>query len=153
MQPFPDRSRCVLNRLFQGTFPNDSHAPAEAVERFCMPPVAIDISLEFLHPELLVGSRGGCVTTTFVSMPETTVNEHHRPVLREHDIRDAGQLFDMKSIPKPLGKKNGTKCPFRPSVLSADARHHAAALWSGRYTHDAQELNTLVIPEKSRGED
>ncbi len=93
-----------------------------------MAPVAIDIPLKFLPPELLVGPRSSCVATAFMAVPEATVDEHHRPVLREHKVGRAGQLAHMKSISKPSGEKKGAKRSFRPSVLSANARHHAAAL-------------------------
>ena len=98
-------------------------------------PIAIDISLEFLSPEILIRPGSGCVSAAFVSVPEATVDEHHRPVLREHKVGGAGQLPHMKSISKPSGEKKRAKCSFRPSVLSSDARHHAAALWSGRDAH------------------
>src|SRR3546814_6408881 len=46
----------------------------------------------------------------------------------------------MKSISKTPGEKEGAKYPFRPGVLSANARHHAAALRSGRNAHGLEHL-------------
>lgn len=135
MKPLLNRSCSVLDRMLQSAFPDDGHTPAKSLEHLHMSPVAIDIALEFLSPKLLVGSGGGGVATTFVSMPEAAVDKHHRPVLREHKVRGAGQLFDMKSISESSGKQKGAKRLFRPGVLSANARHHAAALWSGRDAH------------------
>lgn len=89
MQPPLNRTCSVLDRMLQSAFPNDGHAPAKSVEYFHMMPVAIDIPLEFLPPELLVGPRSGRVATALVSMPETTVDEHCRPVLREHKVGGA----------------------------------------------------------------
>jgi len=135
MQPLLNRLRSVLDRMLQRAFPDDCHAPAKRVEHLHMAPVAIDIPLKFLPPELFVGLGRGCVAAAFMPVPETTVDEHHRPVLREHKIGGAWQLAHMKSISKPSGEKKGAKRSFRPGVLSANARHHAAALRCGRDAH------------------
>lgn len=135
MQPLLDCPCSILGRMLQSALPDDGHAPAKSVEHRRMTPVALDISFEFVPPELLVGSGSGRVTTTFVSMPETAVDEHRRLVLREYKVGGSGQLSDMKPIPESSGKKKGPKCPFRPSILSANARHHPAALRSGRDAH------------------
>lgn len=135
MQPLINRLRCFLDRVLQGAFPNDGCAPAKSTEQLYMAPVPIDISLKFLPPEILIGPRSGCVAAPFMSVPETAVDEYHRPVLREHKVGGAGQLFRMKSIPQPSGKEKGPQCPFRPCVLSTNARHHAAALRSGGDAH------------------
>src|SRR3546814_18899434 len=46
----------------------------------------------------------------------------------------------MKSISKTPGEKEGAKYPFRHGVLSANARHHAAALRSARNAHGLEHL-------------
>lgn len=140
MQPLLNCLRRIFDRMLQSTFPDNSHAPAKSVEHFCMTSVAVDIPLEFLPPELLVGSGSGCVAATFMSVPETAVDEYHRPVFREHKVRGTGQRSHMKSISKPSGEKKGTKRSFWPSVLPANTRHHAAALRSG---HDAHGLGGI----------
>jgi len=135
MQPLLNRSRSVLDRTLQGALPDGGHAPAKSPERLHVPPVAVDIAQELPLPELFVGPGCGGVAAAFVSMPKAAVDEHHRPVLRENKVRGARQRSDMKSISEPLGEKKGAKSPFRPSVLSANVRHHAAALRGGRDAH------------------
>lgn len=135
MQPFVDQSRSVLDRMLQRALPDDGHTPAKSPKRLHVSPVAVDIAQELPLPELFVGPGCGGVAAAFVSMPEAAVDEHHRPVLREHKVRRAGQLSDMKSIAKSPGEKKGAKGSFRPGVLSANARHHAAALRGGRDAH------------------
>ena len=135
MQPLLNQSCSVLDRMFQRALPDDGHTPAKSPERFHVSPVAINIVQEFPLPELLVGSRGSGIAATFVPMPEAAMDEHHRPVLWEHKVRGAGQLSDMKSIAKSPGKEKRSKGSLRPSSLSADARHHAAALRGGRDAH------------------
>src|SRR3546814_12151521 len=105
-----------------------------------MAPVASDISLEFLPPEIFIGPGSGCVAAAFMSVPEAAMDEHHCFALREHKVGGAGQPPHMKSISKTPGEKEGAKYPFRPGVLSANARHHAAALRSGRNAHGLEHL-------------
>lgn len=140
MQPIINRLRSPLDRVLQGALPDDRHAPAESMEHLRMAPVASDISLEFLPPEIFIGPGSGCVAAAFMSMPEAAVDENHRTVLRKHKVRGAGQLSDMKSISESPGEKKGAKYPFRPGVLSANARHHTAALRGGRNAHGLECL-------------
>lgn len=140
MQPLLNRLRSLLDRVLQGALPDDCDAPAESVEHLRMAPVASDISLEFLPPEIFIGPGSGCVAAAFMSVPEATMDKHHRPVLWEHKVGGAGQSPHMKSISKTPREKKGAKYPFRPSVLSANARHHAAALRCGRNTHGLEHL-------------
>lgn len=135
MQPLLYSLRRVFDRVLQSALPDDGHSPAKCAEHLCMAPVASDILLEFLPPEVLIALGGGCVAAAFMSVPETAVDEYHRPVLWKHKIWGARQRSHMKSIPKPFGEKNGTKHPFRLGILSANARHHATALRSGRDAH------------------
>lgn len=140
MQPLINRLRSLLDRVLQGALPDDRHAPAESVEHLYMAPVASDISLEFLPPEIFIGPGSGCVAAAFMSVPEAAMDEHHCSALREHKVGGAGQPPHMKSISKTPGEKKGAKYPFRPGVLSANARHHAAALRRGRNAHGIEHL-------------
>jgi len=140
MQPLLNSLRSVLDRVLQGAFPDDSHAPVKSAEHLRMAPVAIDIPLEFLPPEILIVNGSGCIAAAFVSVPEAAVDKHHRPVLREHKIGGTWQLPHMKSIAKPSGEKKGAKHPFWPGVFSANARHHSAALRSGRDAHGLESI-------------
>lgn len=135
MQPLFHRSCCVFHRMLQRALPDDSHTPAKRPELLHVPFVSIDIAEKLLLPEVCVGPRSGGIAAPIMPMPEAAVDEHHSPVFREHKVRCARQPSDVKSIAKSPGKKKGAKCPFRPSVLAANARHHAAALWRSRYAH------------------
>lgn len=135
MQPFLKQSHSVLDRMLQRALPDGGYTAAKSPKRVYVSPVAFDIAQELPFPELFVRPGCGGVAAAFVSMPKAAMNEHDCPVLREHKVRRAGQLPDMKSIAKSLGEKKGAKGPFRPGVLSANARHHAAALRGGRDAH------------------
>lgn len=150
MQPLLNRSCSLLDRMLQRALPDGGDTPAKSPERLRVSPVTIDIFLELLLPEHLVGSRSGGIATAFVSMPEAAVDENHRTVLRKHKVRGAGQLSDMKSISESPGEKKGAKYPFRPGVLSANARHHAAALRGGRNAHDLECLPPECLQKRQR---
>ena len=49
----------------------------------------------------------------------------------------------MQPVAEPTGKKTGAKHPLRPSILSADARRHAAALGSGWKAHGLEKSECL----------
>ncbi len=149
MQPVFDPLRSVLDRMLQGAFPDDGHAPAKSMEHFYVARIAIDILLEFLPPELSVCLGSRRVATAFVSVPETSVDENNRPVLGEHKVGGAGKIFYMKSISKPSGEKKGTKCSFRPGVLPSDARHHATALRGGRDAHGLEDIPLGYMQKQS----
>lgn len=146
MQPLLNDLRGVLDRIFQGTFPNDSHTPTKLAKQSCMARVSVNISLEFLLPEICVCLWGGGVSAAFVPVPETAVNEYHGPVFREHQIGGPRQISYMKPVAESPGKQKGAKHPFWPSIFSANARHHAAALRSSRDTHGLE-----CIPPSLRG--
>src|SRR3546814_13006941 len=77
------------------------------------------------------------------------MDEHHCFALREHKVGGAGQPPHMKSISKTPGEKEGAKYPFRPGVLSANARHHAAALRSGRNAPGLEHLPPECLQKRS----
>lgn len=102
--------------------------------------VAIDVLLEFKSPEFFIRPRGSCVAAAVMSMPEASMDKHNCSVLWKYEVGGAGQFLYMKSVSEPSGEKKGAKRPFRPSVLSSDARHHAAALRGCRDAHGLRSV-------------
>jgi len=135
MQPLLDTLRCALDRVLQGALPDNSHAPAKCVKHLSVAGITGDIFVEFLLPEVRIGLRTRRVAAAFMSVPKATVDEHYRSVLWKNEIGTSGQLRDMKSVAKSSGEKKGTKYTLRLGVLSANARHHAAALRRGGNAH------------------
>ena len=150
MQPHLNRFCSIHGRVLQCALPDDRYAPAESMEHLRMAPVSSDICLEFLPPEIFIGLGSGCVAAAFMSVPEAAMDEHHRSVLREYKVGRAGQSPYMKSISKTSGEKERAKYPFRLGVLSANARHHATALRSGRNAHGLDHLRSECLRELRR---
>jgi len=145
MQPLANRLCSIIERMFQSAFPNYGHAPSQIEQNIHMLSVAIDVLLKFMSPELFVGLRGCCVSAALMSVPEAAVHKNHSLVFGKHKVGRAGQFSHMKSITESSGKKAGAKCPFRPSIFSANTRHHAAALRSGGDTHSPKGMFQEIV--------
>lgn len=85
-QPFIHGPYRFVNRVLQRTLPNDSHTPAEVTKHGDVAFVSVDVSLEFLLPEICICLRKGSVSTAFMPVPKTAVNEYYSLVFREHEI-------------------------------------------------------------------
>ena len=96
MQPLLNRLRSLLDRVLQGALPDDRHAPAESMEHLRMAPVASDISLEFLPPEIFIGPGSGCVAAAFMSVPEAAMDEQGDSILRKNEIWTARQMSTVQ---------------------------------------------------------
>jgi hypothetical protein len=93
------------------------------MEHLRMAPVASDISLEFLPPEIFIGPGSGCVAAAFMSVPEAAMDEHHRFALREHKVGEPGSPAHEVDIENPW-RKGGSEvsvpagCSFRECSTS-----------------------------------
>lgn len=149
MQPFFDNFRCVLNGMLKGALPDDRHAPSKSMEHLCVARVTIDIFLELQSPEFFICPGSGRIAAALVPVPETSVDKHHCSVLWKYEVGGPGQFLYMESVSEPSGEKKGAKRPFRPSVLSSDARHHATALRGGRDTHGLRSVPLGYLQKQS----
>lgn len=59
-------------------------------------------------------------------MPEATVNEDNSLSAGKHEIRRAGQVFSVESIPKAQAMDETTNDQLGLSVAAANARHQCA---------------------------
>lgn len=143
MQPLLNDLCRMIDRLPQRAFPDDGYAPAKSSKRCCVAGVPVDIPLELSFPKICICPWRGCKSAALVPMPKAAMHEYHGPVLREHEIRGAWEASNMQPVAEPTGKKTGAKHPLRPSIFSADARHHAAALGSGWKAHGLEKSECL----------
>ena len=66
-------------------------------------------------------------------MPEATMYEDHRLMLRQDDIGASGKIFSMKSEPIALLVQQAADDLFGGSVLPSNIRHNCAAFRGGEY--------------------
>lgn len=143
MQPLLNDPCRMIDRLPQRAFPDDGYAPAKLLKRCYVAGVPVDISLQLFFPKICICLWSGCISAALVPMPKAAMHEYHSPVLREHEIWGAWKASNMQPVAEPTCKKTGSKHPLRPSILSADARHHAAALRSGFGEHKWEKSECL----------
>lgn len=82
-------------------FPSDDDFPALSLEQVTGPSIAGDVSIELFDPEFGIAFWRGGNLASRMTMPEAPVDEHHRLVSREHNIRLSRKVLAMEPEPKP----------------------------------------------------
>ena len=108
-------------------FPDRYHFPT-SIDQFALRSrVPRDVRFEFLRPKSASRLRRRCSTAPFVSMPETSMNEHHRPVLGQNDVRSPRQTRNMESESVPHRVQQAAYDHFRLCILAPHGTHVGAA--------------------------
>src|SRR3546814_5631382 len=103
--------------------PDDNDFPPLRLEQFPGPTIAGYVSIELLDPESRVAFRRGGNLAAGMTMPEAPVDEHHRPVSREDNVRLPRKVLAMKPEPEPKRMQCPAKGQFGRRVRGADPRH------------------------------
>ncbi len=61
-----------------------------------------------------------------MAVPEASVSEDDRPVLRKHKIRFSGEILGVESVAEPRLMQASSENEFRLGVASLYPRHHSA---------------------------
>jgi hypothetical protein len=107
--------------------PNGENSPAQGAEGSSFPNVPLSISEQLPFPELAIACGQICAFTLSVVMPKAPMNENCRPILRENQVRLAGQASWMKPKSKPTPVEISSHREFRLGILSTNTRHHRAS--------------------------
>jgi hypothetical protein len=118
------RNGALLIAALQFAFPHDNDAPASLLKQVHITCISRNIRLELGFPEFRARRRVRCVPTSFMSMPETTMDKDNGLVFGQDDIRPARQVPGVKPVAKPSGMQCTPNHQLRLGVLSADPRHH-----------------------------
>lgn len=137
--------------LVQLTSPNHQDTPALFFELpFCFD-IPAHVVPEFLLPEFDIAGRGCRKRTTFVSMPETAVNENNGAVFRKCQIRFARQ-FCMQAETQTCAMQETAHDKFGFRVLATNARHHSAACGAiNNIRHSVSEFLRRIINSRTCG--
>ncbi len=103
IQLLTDGSNGVVNSvLHQLALPYYDDAPAERFQEAVIPQITLAIILNLSAPELRICLRLSRISAILVPMPETAVDEDAGAVLRQDDVRGAGEtlLVDTKPVPE-----------------------------------------------------
>ena len=82
---------------------------------------------ELFPPELKPRLRKSRQMTIGMSMPEAPMHKNDGLVLRQNNVRLAGQITPMQSESQSLRMQRATHYQFRLRVFAANSRHDAAA--------------------------
>ncbi len=95
--------------------------------------VALNVLVEFLHPELTARLWISCKSTASVAVPEAPVYENHSPIFRQDDIRSPGKIaaVQAEAVAKPVQDLPNRQLGFRVPPL--DRGHVTAAHRRDRY--------------------
>lgn len=128
--------RFVKSFLLQLTFPNDNYRP---IPCFKLSPdflVSLLIPRNLLDPKLGVRLGDGVFLTAFVSVPEASVNEHHRTMLRKYEIGGTRQPFVVLPVSESPSPQLMSQLHFRLGRRGTDSGHVAMTLvWSEDVGH------------------
>ena len=118
VQLLPDGDNCAVNPVFlQLAFPYYDDAPAERFQEGVIPQVALAVVLNLRAPELRICLRPGGISAILVPVPEAAVDEDACAVLRQDNVRGAGETFLVDAIPISESEQLLTQLHLRLSVL------------------------------------
>ena len=133
-QPLVKCKQGSLGRIFaQCTFPDDRHPPTSLQQLVPDPPVPLHVGPEFRLPEVRSGSGIGRVGASFMTVPEAAMHETDRSKPGEHQVRPAGELAIMKTVPVAARVQRTPEDQFGLRVLAADSCHHSRPYRSINY--------------------
>lgn len=99
--------------LFQLALPDDDDRPALRLQLAPDFLISLLVAGNLGRPEFCVGFRDMASFATFVTVPEAAVDEDDSAVLREDDVRGAGETFDVHSVTESEKPEGITKAQFR----------------------------------------
>lgn len=110
------------------TFPEHENVPAALPQRGFVPPVPLDIAIQFGLPELAVRSGYAVAGAIFMAMPKATVNEDHFSAWPEHKVGAARQILHMEAVAVAHCVDQPSDAHLWLGVFAADPAHDVAAL-------------------------
>ena len=126
IQPGNHQIRCFrcLFRLSECTFPHRGYAPSSLKKCIAHRRVPLDVGDKLGLPEICPASRGGRVTTAFMTMPKASMHENSSIELGEDQIGMSGNILRVETIPEAAGVQCEAQCLFRPRIFASDPSHH-----------------------------
>lgn len=118
-------SRSALLR--QIALPDHQSGPAEPLEGVPYLSITLNVSREFLLPEVPPGGWHRCLWAVLMTMPKAAVHEQRHLVFGKREVRAAREIGSMKSISEPCCMQRSTNDQLRFRVLPTNGSHHARA--------------------------
>ena len=121
--------RLIEDLRLQIAFPDGNDAPGQRFQPLDGQLVAFLVASYLLHPELGVGFRNRVVLAAFVPVPEAAVHEDGGAVLRQHDVRRAGEGADIETITVAGTMEGLSHLQLGSCVPRSDVRHRLMTLY------------------------
>ena len=109
--------------FLQVTFPHGNDSPAVSFQLSTAFSVLGLVAVDLVQPPLGAGLGNNKVSAPLMAMPEATVNEDHRVVLFQDDVRLSRQVLIMQPVTETVGVKKPAHEHFRFRVLAPDPAH------------------------------
>jgi hypothetical protein len=110
----------------QLTLPHNMNMPTHDLQGCNIQSVSFDIFVDFLKPEIEIGSRP-LEEPTIMFVPEATVYEQSDFARRKYKVGTAWQTGTTKSISESLRMQRPANKKLRLRVFTSDAGHHPAS--------------------------
>jgi hypothetical protein len=127
-------------------FPYDSNLPPESMELFADTAITANICFEFSRPKLKSRLRKCRLLTSIVAMPKTAVNEHHRFVSRQDDIRATRKELIVQPIAKAEMPNSFTDQYLGTGIGASHTTHEPTSLFERQPVHNRRQLRLLILP-------
>ena len=111
-------SRLSLRNGLDFALPYSDDAPSKSGKFGFCPEVALDIAAYLLLPPnstLVLGEA--VVAAIFMAVPKAAVDENHSLVLRQNNVRLAGEILDLQTETKTTGEEIFPDYQFRLCIL------------------------------------
>lgn len=125
LEPAGELFRDPISLPFQGTFPDDRHAPSITTEPLPDEGIPGKCSCEFALPEFDIRRGHRCKSAPLVPVPKASVNKHGSTVFRKHEVRSPRQGSDMGPVSEPERMDQLSELQLRRRVPASYPRHHS----------------------------
>lgn len=131
--------RLFEDGLLQLALPDDDDRPTLRLQLSPFLLIAFLIPGHLGRPEFRVGLGDSVVLAALVTVPEATVDEHHRPILWQNDVRFPRQPLFIDPVAEPKTPQRTAQLQLRLRGRGVDSCHVAMALvWSECVWHGLQ---------------
>lgn len=132
---------CCIKMIVDITFPKYYHFPAHLLQFLLMLYVIGNIFVELGLPKFHTCLWRCSILATFMSVPETAMNEDYSFILAQYDIWFSRQCFYVFSVAETATKQILTYFNFNRSISTSNLRHiPASLLWRKMVSHYSSQF-------------
>jgi hypothetical protein len=81
--------------MFDSALPYDQDPPSKTCKKTPLVFIPLNVSTQFLMPEVSASCRRGYVEAAWMPVPEAAMNENGHAILAQYQIRGAGEILSV----------------------------------------------------------